>query len=194
MGIILASGSPRRMEMIRSLGKEPLVIKPECDESLGMELEPHQLVMSLALKKGLWAEDSLLSETFVPGGDVLIAADTIVYLGGVIGKPTDEEDALNMLRSLSGRSHTVFSGVYVHFLPDGKKRLLWEATEVFVKACEDAWLTSYVATGEPMDKAGGYAIQGSFSEMIERIEGSYDNVVGLPLQKILATFPEISVL
>ena len=188
--VILGSGSPRRIQMLREAGADPRIIKPQCKEVLHMPLEPQQIVMSLALKKGQWVEEKLAAE----GDDILsaqdrpallIASDTIVYCDRVMGKPADEEDAFKMLSELKNRSHSVFSGVYLNFIHSGRKVLFFDETKVFVKDYSDDWLRSYIATGEPMDKAGGYAIQGLFGPMIDHIEGAYDNVVGLPLEKIL---------
>lgn len=194
--VILASGSPRRIQMLKELGANPRIIKPQCSETLYMPLEPQQIVMSLALKKGQWVEALLererqkaelsgkpVSEENTPS--LLIASDTIVYCDEVMGKPADEDDAFNMLCKLRNRPHSVFSGVYLYFPHLNKKSLFFDETKVFVKDVSDERLRSYIATGEPMDKAGAYAIQGLFGEMIERIEGSYSNVVGLPVEKIL---------
>ena len=188
--VILASGSPRRIQMLTEAGADPRIIKPQCKEILHMPMEPQQTVMSLALKKGQWVEEKLRSEndpilTDAERPALLIASDTIVCCDGVMGKPADEEDAFNMLCKLRNRPHSVFSGVYLYFPHLNKKVLFFDETKVFVKDCSDAWLRSYIATGEPMDKAGAYAIQGLFGPMIDHIEGSYNNVVGLPIEKIL---------
>ena len=116
---------------------------------------------------------------------LLIASDTIVFCDRVMGKPADADDAFRMLSELRNRPHSVFSGVYLNFIHSGRKMLFFDETKVFVKDYTDDWLRSYIATGEPMDKAGGYAVQGLFGPMIDRIEGDYDNVVGLPLKRIL---------
>ena len=188
--VILASGSPRRIQMLQEAGADPRIIKPQCEEKLHMPLEPQQIVMSLALKKGQWVEDKLAQEKDPALSDpqrsaLLIASDTIVYCGRVMGKPQDEEDAFRMLSELKNRPHSVFSGVYLNFVRTGRKILFFDETKVFVKDYTDRWLREYIASGEPMDKAGGYAIQGLFGPMIDHIEGHYDNVVGLPLEMIL---------
>ena len=187
--IILASGSPRRIEMLKKAGASLRIIKPQCEEILHMPLEPQQIVMSLALKKGQWVEEKLTNESdLVQSNDrpsLLIASDTIVYCDRIMGKPKDEDDAFRMLSELKNRPHSVFSGVYLNFIQSGRKQLLFDETRVFVNDFTDDWLRSYIKTGEPMDKAGGYAIQGLFGPMIDHIEGSYDNVVGLPLKRIL---------
>ena len=185
--VILASGSPRRIQMLQEAGADPRIIKPQCEEILHMPLEPQQIVMSLALKKGQWVENKLAEENdpSLNSPSLLIASDTIVYYDRVMGKPQDEEDAFRMLSELRNRPHSVFSGVYLNFVNAGRKLLFFDETKVFVKDCSDSWLREYISTGEPMDKAGGYAIQGLFGPMIDHIEGHYDNVVGLPLDKIL---------
>ncbi|MCQ2565716.1 MAG: Maf family protein [Clostridia bacterium] len=188
--VILASGSPRRIQMLQEAGAEPRIIKPQCEELLHMPLEPQQIVMSLALKKGQWVENKLAEENdpvllSQNGPALLIASDTIVYCDRVMGKPEDQEDAFKMLSELKNRTHSVFSGVYLNFIHSGKKIVFFDETKVFVNDYTDDWLRSYIATGEPMDKAGGYAIQGIFGSMIDHFEGDYDNVVGLPLEKIL---------
>ena len=188
--VILASGSPRRIQMLQEAGAEPRIIKPRCEEILHMPLEPQQIVMSLALKKGQWVETELAGEndpvlSGSEGPALLIASDTIVYCDQVMGKPADEEDAFRMLSMIRNRTHSVFSGVYLNFMNTGRKILFFDETKVFVKDYSDQWLREYIATGEPMDKAGGYAIQGLFGPMIDHIEGDYDNVVGLPLERIL---------
>ena len=185
--VILASGSPRRIQMLQEAGADPRIIKPQCEEILHMPLEPQQIVMSLALKKGQWVENKLAEENdpSLNGHSLLIASDTIVYCDRVMGKPQDEEDAFRMLSELRNRPHSVFSGVYLNFVNAGRKLLFFDETKVFVKNYTDSWLREYIATGEPMDKAGGYAIQGLFGPMIDHIEGHYDNVVGLPLEMIL---------
>ena len=197
--VILASGSPRRIQMLAELGVKPRIIKPRCEELLHMPLEPQQIVMSLALKKGQWVEEKLREEAgqkAAEGGandassadrpTLLIASDTIVYCDGVMGKPRDEEDAFNMLCKLKNRPHSVFSGVYLYFPHLNKKTLFFDETRVFVKDVDDDWLRAYIASGEPMDKAGAYASQGGFGVNIDHIEGNYSNVVGFPIEKILA--------
>ncbi|MBR0140565.1 MAG: septum formation protein Maf [Firmicutes bacterium] len=184
MPLILASGSPRRIEMLENEGLSPRVLKTGCGEDIHTELGPAQTVMALALRKGLEAERRL-SEEGGAGPCLAVSADTIVCRDGKIyGKPESEEEAFSMLRDLRGKVHQVYTGVFLNFIGSGRKLLFYDRTDVFVGDFGEEWLKEYVESGEPMDKAGGYAIQGSFGRNIERIEGAYDNVVGLPLEKI----------
>ncbi len=184
MPLILASGSPRRIEMFENEGLSPRVLKTGCGEDIHTDLGPSQTVMALALRKGLEAARRL-SEEGEEGPCLAVSADTVVCRNGVIyGKPESEEEAFAMLRDLRGKVHQVYTGVFLNFIGCGRKLLFCDCTDVFVGDFSEEWLEEYVKSGEPMDKAGGYAIQGSFGRNIERIEGAYDNVVGLPLEKI----------
>ena len=174
--IILASGSPRRIQMLSDEGCNVQVVKPNCAEDLHAELEPHQAVMALALRKALnvGRQEGLV-----------IAADTVVvHNGRIIGKPKDEEDAFNILSELNGQRHQVVSGVCLLHNLTGFTLVFYDSTDVYFKEYSSDDIRSYIATGEPMDKAGAYAIQGLFAEYVDRMEGAYDNVVGLPLEKI----------
>ena len=184
--IILASGSPRRLELLREEGIEPEVIKPDCEEELLTELTPWQTVMALSLKKGENVAEKLAGEPGYEDG-LLIASDTIVYLERVIGKPADIEDARAILRFLSGRPHTVYSGAYIKDLASGKQILLYDATKVFFRPLSASEIDEYVRDGKTLDKAGSYAIQGDFARHIDHIEGNLDNVIGFPLVKIKET-------
>lgn len=188
--VILASGSPRRIAMLREAGIEPEIIKPQCDETLRLGLTPAQTVMALALRKGL----DVLSR--LPGrGEpfLLLACDTVVCLDGrVYGKPADPDEAFAMLSAMRGRAHSVFSGVLIYQNIPKLVLDFHDETRVYFKQYSDEELRAYIATGEPFDKAGGYAIQGGFAPYIDHIEGDYDNVVGFPLdliRKLLASCP-----
>lgn len=181
--IILASASPRRRELLTQVGIEYECIPSTCEEAAG-ETEPAKVVSELSKIKALdvagqfeGAEENIL----------IIGADTVVSLDNeIMGKPADEAHAYQMLRKLNGREHSVFTGVTLVFIEDGKTRYmtLYEETRVFVYHISDEEIWDYIRTGEPMDKAGAYAIQGLFSAYIERIEGDYNNVVGLPVSRI----------
>ncbi|MBQ1384607.1 MAG: septum formation protein Maf [Firmicutes bacterium] len=187
--VVLASGSPRRLEILEGDGIEPLVLRPGCSEDIHLDLSPAQTVMALALRKGLDAE-KLLAEGKAPfevpdGPFVIISSDTIVHKDGKIyGKPESSEDAAAMLKSLRNACHQVYSGVFLNIKGTGVRLLFCDKTDVYVNDFTDDWLDAYVHSGEPFDKAGGYAIQGAFGCNIDHIEGAYDNVVGLPLEKI----------
>lgn len=179
--IILASGSPRRIEMMRRSGMEPLIIKPEVDETISAELTPEQAVMYLALKKALAVEQQL-----EPGENQwLVSADTIVCRETIMGKPQDEEEATAMLSDLRGREHRVITGVAVLSPGTSKRKVFAETTKVFFKNYDDQVIRDYIASGEVWDKAGAYAIQGGFRDQVDHIEGDYDNVVGFPWNRFV---------
>ena len=175
MRIILASGSPRRRELMEMLKVQNLEIIPaKGEEKEHPELSPAELVMELSRCKA--AEIAPREEP----DTLTIGADTIVVLDGeVLGKPRDEGDAARMLRALSGRSHTVFTGVTV--IRGDKTLSRTERTEVRFRPLSDGEIERYIATGEPMDKAGAYGAQGFASLFVEGLDGDFFNVMGLPL-------------
>lgn len=174
--IILASGSPRRINMLKEDGIDFTVIKPGCEENINLDLTPAQTVMSLALRKAM---------AIGPQDGMILACDTVVvHNGKVIGKPRDEEDAFAILSELNGQAHEVISGVCILDQSENLKMVFNSVTKVFFKEYSDEYIREYIKTGEPMDKAGAYAIQGLFSEKIDHIEGAYDNVVGFPYEEI----------
>lgn len=169
MTLVLASQSPRRAELLRAAGFEFIVRVADIDETPRAGEAPRAYVLRLAEEKAL----------AVPG-DLVLAADTSVVLGDeIMGKPVDRADAARMLRALSGREHEVITGVC---LRRGAETLVELAsTAVWFAPLSEAEVEWYVESGEPMDKAGAYGIQGLASRFIERIDGSYTNVVGLPV-------------
>lgn len=175
--IILASGSPRRRELLSLLGLPFEVITSEADESTPPDYTPEEIVRSLALRKA--------KAVAAEAGDrnaVIIGSDTIVVLDNtVLGKPVDESDSRVMLSRLQGRTHKVYTGVACIGLPNGHTIIEHRVTSVTMRAMTSEEIAAYIATGEPADKAGSYAIQGLGSTLVERIEGCYFNVVGLPL-------------
>ena len=173
--IILASGSPRRRELLEMFGIEDLAVIPaKGEERSHPELAPDALVMELAHCKALEVSAQAGPE------DVVIAADTVVVLdGSVLAKPRDEADAARMLRSLSGRSHSVFTGLCV--LRGEQVLAHAEESRVWFRALGEDEIARSIATGEPMDKAGAYGAQGIASVFVERLEGDFFNVMGLPL-------------
>ena len=178
--IILASASPRRKEILNALGVDFAVYTADTDESSSIT-DPCGLTEELASRKGRAVWEKLAKEDPAAAKKALIiSADTVVCANGkILGKPKDENDALEMLRSLSGRSHTVVSGVAVTV--SGVTRSASCVTKVNVDKIPEKELRAYAFSDEPKDKAGAYAIQGHFSVWINSIEGCYFNVVGLPV-------------
>ena len=185
MNWILASGSPRRRELLEMLGVPDLTIRPaKGPERATPGAGPEQTVRELSLHK---AQE--VAQTCAPE-DIIIAADTIVYLdGAILGKPRDHDDAVRMLTALSGREHIVYTGVAV--LRGGELRQAAERTAVRFRPLTSGEIERYIATGEPMDKAGAYGVQGLGALLVERIDGDFFNVMGLPvllLSRMLAEF------
>ena len=175
MSIILASQSPRRRELLRQMGITDFEIRPAVGaELIDPALTPIQIVEMLSRQKAEEVAASAGAE------DIVIAADTVVSVDGrVLGKPRTEKDAFRMLSSLSGRSHTVYTGVTVRRGNEASTH--YEATKVQFRKLTEHEISCYIATGEPMDKAGAYGIQGFGGMLVSGIEGDYSNVVGLPV-------------
>lgn len=179
--IVLASASPRRRELLSQIGWEFEVI-PGKGEEIITEKEPSAIVMQLAGRK---AEE--VFERCREQNVFVIGADTIVvHNGKIMGKPGDREDALRMLTDLCGDVHQVYTGVSFYWEEEGKIRThaFYECTDVFVYPAEKEELQDYIDTGDPMDKAGAYGIQGRFARWIQKIDGDYNNVVGLPVGRL----------
>jgi septum formation protein len=177
--LILASKSPRRYELLKQIGLDFDVIPSKIEEDSIPEEPPEQHVMRLAEAKALEV-GSRYPDCWV------IAADTIVYINGsILGKPRNSKEAMEMLRRLSGQEHWVLTGFSVRHLAKGIGDQEAVQTAVKVKTLSPVEVEWYIQTGEPFDKAGGYAIQGVGSFMIESIRGSYTNVVGLPLCELI---------
>lgn len=182
MRIILASKSPRRREILSGLGLHFDIVSADCDESSDI-LDPALLVSELALRKGRAVRDLLRSEGRLTEDTVIVASDTVVSVDGeILGKPRDERDAVSMLTRLSGRSHRVTSGIAL--LTASAETATFESTEVTFSAVSLPEIERYVASGEPMDKAGAYAVQGGAAIWIEGLCGDYFNVVGLPVHRL----------
>lgn len=184
--IVLASASPRRKEIMETMGI-PYQIMTSHVKEVTTETEPAAIVQALAGLKTM----AIASQLEADCGNkeiIIIGADTMVfYQNQALGKPKDEEDAARMLRMLSDDVHEVYSGVsIIIYDKDGRKSSLSFAvcTKVHVQPMTDEQITDYIATGEPMDKAGAYAIQGRFGLYIKEIAGDYYNVVGFPIAKI----------
>ena len=176
--IVLASASPRRQELLKNIGISEFDIRiPQADESYPQGLTAQEVVACISRKKAE-AAVQLCSED-----EIVITADTMVFLDDQrLGKPADKADALRMLTDLQGRHHTVCTGVTVR---QGDRSITEvETTEVYFRAATEAELLGYIATGEPMDKAGAYGIQGKGSLLVEKIHGDYFNVMGLPVLRL----------
>ena len=188
MRVILASASPRRRELLRQVGVEFEVI-PAVGEELGTATEPGELVKELAACKAQEVFQRVKASPETGNGDfAVLGADTVVALDGkILGKPGDKREAFAMLSALQGRRHQVYSGVAICFMREGRqdRKCFHVMTEVGVFPMTEAQITAYIATGEPMDKAGAYGIQGRFARYIEGITGDYYNVVGLPVSRVV---------
>ena len=176
--IVLASGSPRRQELLRRIGVTEFDIRvPRTDEHYPAGLTPQGVVEYISREKAAAAVKLCTPE------EVVITADTMVFLDDQrLGKPRDEAHALEMLTALQGRRHTVCTGVTVR---QGDRSLTEsEETGVFFRPASEAELRAYIATGEPMDKAGAYGVQGKGALLVERLEGDFFNVMGLPVLRL----------
>lgn len=177
MNIILASGSPRRHEILESAGIPHRVAPAGADETLPDGITPRDAVATLSRRK---AEAGAAEQNPVPGETLIVAADTLVACDGeIFGKPRDREDALRMLRALAGGTHSVLTGVTV---TDGERYVTAvEETAVHMRRMTDGELLAYIDTAQPYDKAGAYGIQEAAGLFVTGIEGDFSNVVGLPL-------------
>ncbi len=180
--VVLASRSPRRKQLLQQVGLEFDIDVPDIDEeAFGRGLPPDQVALELARRK---------AEAIAPKHReaFIIAADTIVVLkDAILGKPRDRQDAIAMLRRMSGQTHRVYTGFTVLQLPEQQRVEAVECTEVTFKPLSDEEIEAYVDTGSPMDKAGAYGIQDTSAIFIERIHGCFYNVVGFPLARFYET-------
>ncbi|MBM6724482.1 Maf family protein [Pseudoflavonifractor phocaeensis] len=178
MDIILASQSPRRRELLERMGVGDFrIVTPDIDEQMDRDLPPGELVGRISLEKALAVQSQ------EGKGPIIIAADTVVALdGAVLGKPADELDAFKMLSTLSGCRHQVYTGLTV--LRGEEQYTVSEETTVTFRELSAEEIDRYVATGEPMDKAGAYGIQGYGALLVEGIQGDYYNVMGLPVCRL----------
>jgi septum formation protein len=180
--IILASASPRRQELLRKAGIEFVVRPADIPEVPLADESPQVFAERMAREKALAVRDFSSREA-------VLAADTVVAVGGqILGKPEDEHDAARMLRLLSGRKHSVITGVCLTSVTFEDVRS--ETTSVHFAAVSEEEICDYVRGGEPMDKAGAYAIQGGASRFVTKVEGDYNNVVGLPVDMVLKMLRE----
>ncbi len=181
--VVLGTSSPRRLELF-SLFRIPFkVITPDVDECIENIYEPQSIVIELSKRKLEGVISQLSKNKLFESIDAIITADTIVWMNGeIFGKPKNEMEAKTMLRKLSGNWHKVFTGVCVKIEDD--EILFFEETKVKFKELSEFEIDYYISTDEPLDKAGAYAIQGLGGVFVERIEGDYSNVIGLPISKL----------
>ena len=187
--IILASGSPRRKELLLQIGIVPEIIVSHVEEKITSDV-PAKVVMSLAEQKAVDVAKDMPEGTVILGSDTVVAAD-----GKILGKPKSHEEAYEMIRSLAGRSHQVYTGVCIvkKGAAGGKDTVVsfYDETDVQVSGMTEAEIREYADSEEPMDKAGAYAVQGFFARYIEGLRGSYANVMGLPVHLVYRKLKEL---
>ena len=171
--------------MLKKLGFDPKIIKPNIEESISPLMNPMDAVLFLSLKKALCVEEKAI-DTIEFENPVIIAADTIVFHEQIIGKPSSKEEAYNILNLLNGKWHEVVTGVSIIQPRSLKRRVFFEVTRVKFKSYSFYDINEYISTDEPYDKAGGYAIQGNWAHQIDKVEGSHSNVIGLPIERLLS--------
>lgn len=186
--IILASKSPRRSELLERLNLEFEIIVSQIDEESFEKTSPYEFVEKLAYEKANSVDKLTDTDALVIGCDTVVVLDD-----EIIGKPKDEDMAYDYLKRLSGNKHLVYSGIAIIDGKMDKTYISHEVTEVYMKELSDEEITAYVKTGEPLDKAGAYGIQGVGSIFIEKIVGDYYNVMGLPLNKFYKGLNELGV-
>lgn len=175
--LILASGSPRRKELLERLDLPFRVIVSDAEEVSSGNASPAEIAQQNALAKARAVACAQDDDSTVIGADTIVVLENRIY-----GKPTDEDDAKRMLRELSGKTHQVITGVCI--IRKGDATTFAETTDVTFKALAEDEISAYVATGEPLDKAGAYGIQGLGGKLVASLAGDYDNVVGLPVARL----------
>ena len=183
MCIILASGSPRRLEILNKHGIEPVVLPQDTDESLPDGIGMTAAVEMLASRKARACYDSVKDDPAYDGF-IILGADTIVWKNEIMGKPSDHEDARRMLDLIRGTHHYVVTSICLIDKNNGHETVMSAVTTVHCVDYTDEDIDNYLSTEEPYDKAGSYAIQGYFGRYIDHIDGDYENVVGLPFHLI----------
>ncbi|MEE1304165.1 MAG: Maf family protein [Agathobacter sp.] len=191
--IVLASGSPRRKELLEQVGLEFEICPAKGEEIISKSI-PHEVVVELSEQKAkevaaaVVAYDEAHADITTPTDIMVIGADTVVaFEDKILGKPKDEEDAKDMLRMLSDKTHSVYTGVTIVFISkEGKTGIhsFYEKTDVSFYPLTDLEIQRYIESGDPLDKAGAYGIQGEFAKHIKGIQGEYNNVVGLPIARL----------
>ena len=188
MKLVLASASPRRKEILTTLGVDFTIRTADADETCDL-LDPGARVEAISVKKCHAVRDVLAAEGALDADTVILASDTLVMLEGeFLGKPRDGADARRMVGMLQGRTHTVASGLAIY--RDGRTVTAHELTGVTFAPMNEAEIEAYIATGESFGKAGGYAVQGFAARFISGLEGDYFNVVGLPVRRLYETLRE----
>lgn len=194
--IVLASASPRRRELLSQIGVE-FEVKPADGEERIISTEPSKVVEELSGQKAMFTAKALEKENgHVPEGCIVLGADTIVsYEGRILGKPSDKEDAIQMLSMLQGNTHQVYTGVTVMKEKQGswKSHTFFECTDVIFYPVTREEIVEYVNSGDPMDKAGSYGIQGVWGAYVKGIHGDYNNVVGLPVARLIYETKKIGI-
>lgn len=200
--MILASASPRRKELLEQIGAE-FVICPAKGEEVITEMDPSAVVMELSRQKaeevayGVLIYNEQHADLATPQDILVIGADTVVaYENQILGKPKDEEDARRMLTMLSGKTHSVYTGVTFVFIDkEGRtgEHCFFEKTDVCMYPLKEEEIDRYIQSGDPMDKAGSYGIQGRFAIHIKEIRGDYNNVVGLPVARLYQELQKLGV-
>ncbi len=176
--IVLASASPRRSQLLKQIGLDFRVLTSDVDETIDKTISTEEAVKYLSVKKASDVSGKIAK------GPLIIGADTVVVKDVILGKPRDEEEAFSMLKSLQNQWHEVITGITVIDTSTGKVISDFEKTRVKMRSLSDSMIHSYINTKEPFDKAGAYGIQGMGAILVERLEGCYFNVVGLPLTKL----------
>ena len=186
--IVLGSGSPRRQELLRRIGITDFSVRvPQVEESYPDGLTPREIVSYISKKKSLALTSS--------PEEIVITADTMVFLDDRrLGKPEDEAEALRMLSALAGRHHTVCTGVTVRQGTEGNLLTRAAATDVWFRPASETELRAYIRSGEPMDKAGAYGVQGQGALLVERIDGDFFNVMGLPVVLLSRMLKEFGII
>lgn len=191
MKIILASKSPRRKELLSMITNNFEVIVSNVEERVNYELVPSEIVKELALQKAekVFEDTKNLGDRIVIGSDTMVVKDNKIY-----GKPKNHDDAMSMLKELKNAKHEVNTGLAIIAEKNGKLTQITDVSiaSVYFSDITDEELEDWIATGEPFDKAGGYAVQGKFGVFIEKIEGDYYTVVGLPIRKVYTAIKEIT--
>ena len=194
--IVLASASSRRRELLSQIGVE-FEVKPADGEERIISTEPSKVVEELSGQKAMFTAKALEKENgHVPEGCIVLGADTIVsYEGRILGKPSDKEDAIQMLSMLQGNTHQVYTGVTVLKEKQGswKSHTFFECTDVIFYPVTREEIVEYVNSGDPMDKAGSYGIQGVWGAYVKGIHGDYNNVVGLPVARLIYETKKIGI-
>ncbi len=186
MDLVLASKSPRRQFLLEKMGIEFKIEESYIDENINNFNSIPSLVMSLAYEKAFDVAHRIQMNALV------IGADTIVYKDKLLGKPRDENDAYNMLKMLSGSVHNVFTGVALVNLSKNIKIVDYSKTKVWFRELSDELIYEYIRSGEPFDKAGGYGIQDKGMRFVDKIEGDFYNVVGLPVSKLIHLIEKVN--